>query len=113
MPKYGESQYGLFQYGIYELDGGGEFFSVKEPPRMRMRIRRADGSIGLWLETQLVKASLPAKSPLVRIRTNTGEWVNTQSVVLPSLANKIRVRAIKDNEAHPWVLYEQAKIKGE
>ena len=113
MPKYGESQYGLFQYGIYELDGGGSFFSVKTPPRMRMRMRSSSGGIGLWLETQLVKAPIPAKYPLTRIRTNTGEWVHTQSVVLPHLSNKIRIRAVKENEVHPWVLYEQAIIKGE
>lgn len=112
MPRYGESQYGLFQYGIYELDGSESGFKPELGSRMRMRMHTKDGGIGLWVETQGMEAPIDKPFPKIRIKTQDGHWIYQQHVILPTTASKVRIRARQGEETHPWVLYEEARIGG-
>lgn len=109
--QYGLVQYGLYPYGRYDLTIGGNY-ELSDVPRMRIRIRTADGGIGLWVETQKLEQMIPGKFPLMRIKTDNGDWLYTQMVpITPS--SKVRVRTLKNGIAGPWVLYEEAGLNKE
>lgn len=107
--QYGLVQYGLYPYGIYDVQTSS--FKLINEPRMRIRLRKGDGGIGLWVETQKAEQNVPGHFPPIRIKTNAGDWVYTQNVSLPKHASKVRVRARSGDEVHPWILYEEAKIE--
>ena len=108
--QYGLDQYGLYQYGRYELDGD-DGYKVIDQPRMRIRIRDKDGGIGLWVASHKQAIAIPGHFPRMRIRTNTGEFVEAQWMKLPYHPSKVRIRAHKNDKAHDWVIYEEGIIK--
>ena len=110
--QYGLVQYGLYPYGRYDFSTSSGYQASLQP-RMRIRSRTAGGGIGLWIENQQLTQNLPGKFPFIRMKTNNGEWVYTQSVEIPKWASKIRIRTISEETLHPWVLYEEAKISEE
>jgi hypothetical protein len=109
--QYGLVQYGLYPYGRYDVKT--DSYKLVNQPRMRIRLRKADGGIGVWVETQKAEQNVPGHFPAIRIRTNSGEWIYTQSVSLPKHASKVRVRTRSDDNVHPWIIYEEAKIEQE
>lgn len=109
--QYGLAPYGLYPYGRYDLTT--DSYKLIEQPRMRIRLRLANGGIGVWVENQVLEQKIPGHIPPIRIRTNAGDWMYTQHISLPKHASKVRVRMRSANTIHPWILYEEAKIEQE
>lgn len=109
--QYGLIQYGLYPYGRYEMETSS--YQLVDQPRMRIRLRKADGGIGVWVENQKSEQAIPGHFPQIRIKTNNGDWVYTQSILLPRHVSKVRVRALTEDRKHPWIIYEEAKIRQE
>jgi len=115
MPKYGLHKYGRFQYGKYNLTGGGgsDGFELGPHVRYRIRTRSPKGDISEFLTMYQDRLSIQSKYiPKIRIRASNGEWVYPQSLSIAKEVSAVRIRSIEsDGGTTEWVYSNRGSLK--
>lgn len=110
MPKYGLHRYGTFQYGHYQLVGGG---GQSLGPHVRYRIRMIDhdGKKSPMLMLHRDRLAMPGDVTQSRIRANGGDWARTQNATIEDRTPKVRIRSIHSTGSFSdWVLGERGNL---
>lgn len=116
MPKYNRIQYGkLHRYGKYILTGrpdGGDF-TLGEHTRYRIRFRHEDGKVSDTVTLCANRISIPAEGNVrIRMRSNDGDWIHTQTESIQKDMPKVRIRSIQsDGDTSEWVYSDRANLK--
>jgi hypothetical protein len=110
MPRYSQFRYGEARYGRYEIILGGNtpLQSIRQYRLRTIDSEKNESRPITHISADIIGVSGPAK---VRVRTNGGKWVYSQSADIAGSSLKIRARIVSNGEGGPWIECALGTIK--